>query len=83
MFNTIMARDYWRALAPSFHIADQGFLSPNVADASAVCAAAVDDINNEGYTQLRGIDLAADFASMAKVARVDGARSRCRVLLYL
>jgi len=32
----ITTQDYWRALAPSFHIADPGFLSPNAADASAV-----------------------------------------------
>lgn len=82
-FEAIATQDYWRALAPSFHIADPGFLLPNVADASAVCATASEGIAHDGYTQLRGIDLAADFERMAEVARALTARDLDAVFCFV
>ena len=79
----IAAQDYWRALAPSFHIADPGFLSPDVADAGDASVKAANDITADGYTQLRGIDLAADFEAMAGVARTLTARNLEAVFCFV
>jgi len=79
----ITTQDYWRGLAPSFHIADSDFLSPKVADTKAACATAAGDIAKDGYAQLRGIDLAADFASMADVARALTARDLDAVFCFV
>src|SRR3569832_801405 len=79
----ITTQAYWRALAPSFHIADPGFLAPITADANAACATAAGDIAKDGYTQLRGIDLAADFEKMADVARTLTARNLEAVFCFV
>lgn len=68
-FETIATRDYWRTLAPSFHIADREFLAPHAADMGSTGLIAAAGIGADGYVQLRGIDLAADFAGMTEVAR--------------
>jgi hypothetical protein len=79
----VPTQEYWRALAPSFHIADSDFLSPNVADASIACMKAAEDIATDGYTQLRGIDLAADFEKMAGVVRTLVARDLEAVFCFV
>jgi len=76
-------QDYWRSLAPSFHIADPDFLSPDVADADAACVTAAEDIAKDGYTQLSSIDLAADFEKMAGVVRALTARDLEAVFCFV
>jgi len=79
----VTTQEYWRDLAPSFRIADHGFLSPNPADASVACAIAAQDIAKDGYTQLRGINLGTDFAKMAGVARALTARNLEAVFCFV
>jgi Phytanoyl-CoA dioxygenase (PhyH) len=67
--DTLRNRDYWRDLAPGLHIADQAFLKPGAASNGAAGEAAGEAIDREGYTQLHALDLGADLAAMAGVAR--------------
>lgn len=80
-FEAIATRDYWHALAPSFHIADAEFLTPRIARGDGAPAASL--IDRDGYVQLRGIPLAADFAAMAEVARTLTARGLDAVFCFV
>ncbi len=62
---------YWRQFAPAMHIADSRFLKPEPASAGLIAAGATaaENIHGEGYTQLGALDLGADCAAMAGVAR--------------
>jgi hypothetical protein len=58
---------YWRARAPSFHIADAAYLRCGNAGVDAPYAAA--GIDGDGYAQLGGIGLNAPLDAMAAVVR--------------
>jgi Phytanoyl-CoA dioxygenase (PhyH) len=68
-FQRVAATDYWRTLAPAFHIADARYLTPGGAVAAGTCAAAASGIESDGYAQLRGIAMDAPWEAMASVVR--------------
>jgi len=57
---------FWRALAPSLHIADAAFLTD---EGGARDIPDTDDLAREGYVQLRGLARGPELATMAAVAR--------------
>ncbi len=66
-YEQLIDRRFWEHRAPAFHIADAGFLQPDGAVQAPDGLAA--GLAGEGYAQLRGLALDADFYGMARVAR--------------
>jgi hypothetical protein len=69
MFEQVTAKDYWRSLAPSFHIADEAYLARGGTVAAETCSAASAAVASDGYVQLRGLGLDAPWETMAAVVR--------------
>jgi hypothetical protein len=69
-YEQLIDRRFWERRAPAFHIADVRFLQPDDGmQAPDALAAAAAGLAGEGYAQLRGLALDADFDGMARVAR--------------
>jgi len=62
---TVSNRTFWRGLAPRFHIADREFLGPG----GEVDSVPGEGLARDGYVQIAGLELGADWPAMAALAR--------------